>query len=143
MTTQLWQYRVWKTDAEADHEFVSAASATEAAEKAAKSYDTEGGDGYDEGPTFWMVEHGQTWRIEVCASLKVVYQGKVCRTVTVCDACLQASCWQGEFYCDDYKTAGTVEKTVAELKALNLENAEYWEEGAGIDFRAGQQKAKP
>ncbi len=49
------------------------------------------------------------------------------RTVTVCGACLQASCWQGEFYCDDYKTAGTVEKTVAELRALNLEHPSYWE----------------
>lgn len=46
--------------------------------------------------------------------------------VTVCAACLQASCWQGEFYCDDYKTAGTAEKTVAELRALNLEHPSYW-----------------
>ena len=55
------------------------------------------------------------------------------RRVTVCGACLQASCWQGLFYCGEYRTAGTVEKTVAELRALNLEHADYWEltEGAG------------
>ena len=47
-------------------------------------------------------------------------------TVTVCSACLQASCWQGLFYCDEYKTAGTVEKTIEELTALNLEHPSYW-----------------
>lgn len=50
------------------------------------------------------------------------------RTVTVCSACLQASCWQGKFFCDDYGTAGTVEKTVSELRKLNLENPAYWAE---------------
>ncbi len=50
------------------------------------------------------------------------------RLVTVCSACLCASCWQGEFYCDDYRIAGTVEKTVEELKQLNLENACYWDD---------------
>lgn len=48
------------------------------------------------------------------------------RKVTVCSACKQASCWQGKFFCDDYQNAGTVEKTVAELRALNLENECYW-----------------
>lgn len=47
-------------------------------------------------------------------------------TVTVCSACLKASCWQGEFYCEQYKTAGTVEKTRSELEALNVEHSDYW-----------------
>lgn len=51
--------------------------------------------------------------------------------VTVCSACLQASCWWGEFYCDEYKTAGTVDKTVAELKALNLEHPDHWKRRGG------------
>ena len=46
--------------------------------------------------------------------------------VTVCDKCLCASCWQGIFYCDDYREAGIVQKTVAELKILHLENPDYW-----------------
>lgn len=46
--------------------------------------------------------------------------------VTVCDKCLQASCWQGIFYCDDYKTAGTTQKTRKELAKLNLESSDYW-----------------
>ena len=50
------------------------------------------------------------------------------RLVTVCDACLQASCWQGIFYCNDYETAGTVDKTVAELRKLALEHPSYWDE---------------
>lgn len=46
--------------------------------------------------------------------------------ITVCDSCLQASCWQGIFYCDDYKTAGTVQKTREELEALGREHHSYW-----------------
>lgn len=47
--------------------------------------------------------------------------------VTVCDNCFRASCWHGEFYCDEAKTAGTVEKTVAELRAGNYgEHESYW-----------------
>ena len=49
------------------------------------------------------------------------------RLVTVCSACLQATCWQGIFYCNDYQTAGTVDKTVAELRKLGLEHPSYWE----------------
>ena len=47
-------------------------------------------------------------------------------TITVCSACLTASCWQGRFFCDRHKTAGTVEKTRAELEALDLEHPDYW-----------------
>ena len=47
--------------------------------------------------------------------------------VTVCDACLCAACWQGKFYCAEYKSAGTTTKTVAELRKLNRENECYWE----------------
>lgn len=46
--------------------------------------------------------------------------------VTVCDKCLQASCWQGIFYCDDYKFAGITHKTRKELVKLNLESSDYW-----------------
>ena len=46
--------------------------------------------------------------------------------ITVCDKCLTASCWQGLFMCDDSKFAGTVEKTIDELKELNLEHSSYW-----------------
>lgn len=46
--------------------------------------------------------------------------------IIVCDKCLCASCWQGEFYCDAAKTAGTREMTRAELEKLNLENSSYW-----------------
>jgi hypothetical protein len=46
--------------------------------------------------------------------------------VTVCDNCLQASCWHGEFMCDEARGAGTIVKTVAELRKLKLENESYW-----------------
>ena len=52
------------------------------------------------------------------------------RLVTVCAACLKASCWNYEFVCEDYRTANVVEKTVAELRALGLEHPDYWKERA-------------
>lgn len=35
-------------------------------------------------------------------------------TITVCDNCLQESCWNGVLYCDQYKTAGTIQKEIAD-----------------------------
>ena len=49
--------------------------------------------------------------------------------VTVCSECLQASCWQGIFMCENAINAGTVQKTKEELKQLNLEHPSYWENG--------------
>lgn len=48
------------------------------------------------------------------------------RTVTVCDQCLRASCWKGLFMCDENRTAGTVDKTVAELRELDREHSDRW-----------------
>lgn len=49
------------------------------------------------------------------------------RNITVCDACLCASCWQGQFYCEEYKTAGTTERTVRQLLEGNVrESLEHW-----------------
>jgi hypothetical protein len=48
------------------------------------------------------------------------------RIITVCDACLQASCWQGIFYCNDYKTAGIRKITVRELRQISKESPSYW-----------------
>ncbi len=50
------------------------------------------------------------------------------RLVTVCSVCLCASCWQGEFMCEEARTASTVEMTVAQLKLKKLENPCYWKE---------------
>jgi len=47
--------------------------------------------------------------------------------IIVCDKCLQASCWHGDFMCDDAQNAGTVKKTIAELKKLNREHPDHWE----------------
>lgn len=49
------------------------------------------------------------------------------RKVTVCSACLRACCWQGSFMCDAADMAGTVEKTIAELRAGQYgESPHYW-----------------
>lgn len=47
-------------------------------------------------------------------------------TVTVCDKCLQASCWNGEFMCQESRDAGVVEKTIPELMVLGLEHPDNW-----------------
>jgi hypothetical protein len=48
------------------------------------------------------------------------------RMVTVCDSCRQASCWQAKFFCDNARSAGTVDVTLATLMQERRENEEYW-----------------
>ncbi len=47
-------------------------------------------------------------------------------TVTVCESCRRASCWQGHRYCDESRGAGTVQETRTALALLNLESSHYW-----------------
>lgn len=47
------------------------------------------------------------------------------RRVVVCSECLTATCWRGDFYCDKYKTAGTMALRVDEAKRLNREHWSY------------------
>lgn len=49
------------------------------------------------------------------------------KKIIVCDKCLMACCWHGEFMCEEAQNAGTVEKTVKELKELDLEHPRHWE----------------
>ena len=50
-------------------------------------------------------------------------------TITVCDKCLRACCWQGQFMCDDARGAGTVEMTREQLAAIDppREHPDYWD----------------
>jgi hypothetical protein len=48
------------------------------------------------------------------------------RLITVCDKCFRASCWHGVFMCDKSITAGTIQKTAAELRKLNVEHSDYY-----------------
>jgi len=49
------------------------------------------------------------------------------RLVTVCEACKMACCWHGVFLCEDYRTAGTIQLSISELRRLTLEHPQYWE----------------
>lgn len=52
--------------------------------------------------------------------------------ITVCSECLRACCWQGEFMCEKARTAGTVERTVKQLRAgAHGEHEEYWQRHLG------------
>ena len=46
--------------------------------------------------------------------------------VTVCDSCLKATSWYGEFLCEEARTAGTKVMFVGELKKLGLEHESHW-----------------
>ena len=46
--------------------------------------------------------------------------------VTVCSACLQASCWHGEFMCDEAYTAGVKELRASELCFLSREHPDHY-----------------
>jgi hypothetical protein len=48
------------------------------------------------------------------------------RKVTVCGKCLQASCWAGEFMCEESREAGTTEMSIEKLRLLQYENPEWW-----------------
>lgn len=48
------------------------------------------------------------------------------RKVLVCASCLRASCWHGEFFCEEYQSADVIEKSVAELDALRREHADHY-----------------
>lgn len=54
------------------------------------------------------------------------YKIKETDMVTVCDSCLQACCWQGNFMCEDSREAGTRDISVKELRKLDRENEKYW-----------------
>jgi hypothetical protein len=49
--------------------------------------------------------------------------------ITVCDRCERASCWHGEFMCEEAKEAGTKEMPLSKLRQLKLEHPRYWERG--------------
>ena len=46
--------------------------------------------------------------------------------IMVCESCLTAVCWYGEFFCDDARHANVVIKPVEELAALGLEHPDNW-----------------
>ncbi len=48
------------------------------------------------------------------------------KKVTVCDKCLRACCWQGDFMCEDAENAGTVDLHISTLTKLNKESTSYW-----------------
>ncbi len=46
--------------------------------------------------------------------------------ITVCSACLMASCWNGLFMCDASHGAGTVQRRKSYLRELGREHPDYW-----------------
>lgn len=50
------------------------------------------------------------------------------RLVTVCAACLCASCWQAKFFCQEARNANVQRLPIRELRKLDREHADYWTE---------------
>ena len=44
------------------------------------------------------------------------------RLITVCSACLRATCWHAEMHCGRHREAGVVTRTVGELQQINAEH---------------------
>lgn len=63
------------------------------------------------------------------------------RLVAVCDSCLRASCWQGEFSCERYRTAGMKLVARSELTALAIEAEHYWDRPGSTDRWMREQMA--
>lgn len=60
--------------------------------------------------------------------------------VTVCSACLHASCWQGEFTCIDAGSAGTKQVSIGELRAIakrhkHWEHESWWGKDEDVIYR--------
>lgn len=68
----------------------------------------------------------ETRKIMTLQQVKAKYRLWPLDYITVCASCLQSSCWQGIFYCDNYKTANVVSRTVRDLLKLGLESPHYW-----------------
>ena len=63
----------------------------------------------------------------------------VSQTITVCDACLTAACWQGEFMCQEGRRCQVrSRRAVEELQALKLEHPDWWD----IDPDTGCSRAQ-
>ena len=46
--------------------------------------------------------------------------------IWVCDNCNRASCFQGVFVCEEYRSANTTQRPVKDLAKLGLEHSDYW-----------------
>lgn len=65
------------------------------------------------------------------------------RYVTVCDKCLRACCWQGEFMCDNAIGAGTFDLDIRYLQARALEHPSYWDVCDGCGQRTYHEQDRP
>lgn len=48
--------------------------------------------------------------------------------ITVCANCYRASCLQGVFLCEEYRTAKVIRCSLKVLSVMNLEHFDYWRE---------------
>lgn len=56
------------------------------------------------------------------------------KKVLVCDKCLRACCWYGEFMCDAATEAGLKILTVHDLRMLDREHEDYWTDEKMIEI---------
>lgn len=48
------------------------------------------------------------------------------KIIEVCSSCSTASCWYGEFMCDDSKHSSTKKMSVRDLRKHSSENEQNW-----------------
>lgn len=52
--------------------------------------------------------------------------------IYVCSNCLRATCWLGLFMCDGSRGAGLYRARRSDLRKLDLENEDYWNEPSAV-----------
>ncbi len=63
------------------------------------------------------------------------------KLITVCSKCYEASCWQGEFMCDESKTAGTLKLSIEALIARGTrEHPSYWQTDEELQEQEQEQE---
>ena len=55
------------------------------------------------------------------------------KKVLVCSQCARASCWYGEFMCEDARGAGLRILTVSDLRKLDREHEDFWSDEKMIE----------
>ena len=60
--------------------------------------------------------------------------------VTVCSACGTTACWQGVFYCQEYRTANVRQVPIRQLRRTMLESENYWRRDESVKRKLGTAK---
>jgi len=56
-------------------------------------------------------------------------------SIAVCSSCFAHTCFMGEFYCEDYKTAGVTYRTAEQLDEIGVEHPSWYQKKEKTDVQ--------